>query len=326
MKLRLRTLLCLSAIALLFACKKTIGLPEVPQNKILEYKVTNLQDTVIYGAIDDVEKSITVYIPFYYNLSVIDPAIKLSTGAALTEKIVPIEIDKQNVTYNVKGADGSNTSYKLNIVLQNPGKLKVKEVSTATSIKVYYPNDLIVISGNLFTADPSVVQTSLVSKTNNTEVSVNYGVVYSGGRTLETDGTVTYGLAYQTLRPTIDSGLYYIRIKVFGQTATSEYPVRVSYKQPDFLPLSRELKQGESFFYNVPQGTVLTSVKSVSLENKSGVFIPITIESYTRTQLNLKIPDDFPVGNYTGSRMKLEFDTWNPVIKYMTTFIVNPKS
>jgi hypothetical protein len=324
MRPKLMPLICLSVLALFMACKKTIGLPETLQNKILEYKVTNLQDTVIYGAIDDIEKSITVYIPFYYNLSVIDPEIKLSSGATLAEKIAPVEVDKQDVVYNVKGTDGSTATYKLKVILQNPGKLKIKEASTATNTAVYYPNDLITINGNFYASDASVVQSFLVAKTGNTEIPVNYGTVYSS-RNLESDGTVNYGLAYQTLRPTIDSGLYFIKVKVFGQTATSQYPVRISYKQPDFLPLSRELKQGESFYYNVPQGTVLTSVKSVSVEDKNGTFIPITIESYTRTQLNLKIPDSFPVGNYSGYRIKLEFDTWNPVTKYLTTFIVSAK-
>jgi hypothetical protein len=318
-------LICLSVIALFMACKKTIGLPETLQNKILEYKVTNLQDTVIYGAIDDMEKSITVYIPFYYNLSVIDPEIKLSSGATLAEKTAPVEVDKQDVVYNVRGTDGSTATYELKVVLQNPGKLKIKEASTATNTAVYYPNDLITISGNFYASDASVVQSFLVAKKGNTEIPVNYGTVYSS-HNLESDGTVNYSLAYQTLRPTIDSGLYYIKVKVFGQTATSQYPVRISYKQPDFLPLSRELRQGESFYYNVPQGNVLTSVKSVSIEDKNGTFIPITIESYTRTQLNLKIPDNFPVGNYSGYRIKLEFDTWNPVTKYLTTFIVSAKS
>ncbi len=68
---------CLAAVIVtFFACTKTTGPDPLPQNRILSFKVVNLTDTVIYGAIDDIDNTITVYIPFYYGLTVIDPRIE----------------------------------------------------------------------------------------------------------------------------------------------------------------------------------------------------------------------------------------------------------
>lgn len=309
-------------ICTLIACKKTVGLPSEPQNKILEYKVTNIQDTVIYGAIDEVEKSITVYVPYYYNVAVIDPEIKLSAGAKLQYQPEAVEVERSDVVYQVKAANGAVTSYKLYIVLQQAAKLILNENSTSNVIAVYYPNNPIVLRGNFFTTNPEAANAYLVSKKDSKEVSINYGLA-AIGKSLDANNQVLYSLNYQTLLPTIDSGLYQVKLKLFGQTAVSQYPIRISYKQPDFSTLGRELKQGESFSYNVVPGNVFTAVKSVALSDEHGIFRTLILESYTRTQLNIKVPEDFPIGNYL--QMRVEFDTWNPVTKSISSFIVKSK-
>lgn len=308
-------------LVVLFACKKTVELPAQPNNRILEYKITNVQDTAIYGAIDEIEKSITVYVPFYYNLVVIDPEIKLSAGAKLQEPIDAIEVTRTDVVYNVKASDGAVASYRLKIVVQNAGDLYVKELSTATSTAVFYPNSQFIVSGNFFTIDPAVVDTWLVAKNGGKETSIRYGTM-NGGRIIE-NGEVSYNINYNILLPTLDSGLYDIKVKVFGQTAQSRYPVRISYKQPDIAMVGRDLKQGESFSYNVVPGTVLTGIKSVAVADDKGVFRNLIVGAYTRTQLLLEVPDDFPPGDYL--QLRIEFDNWNTVMKNFIIFKVNPK-
>jgi len=78
---------------LLTRCTKTEELALLPADKILEYKVTNLpNDDVIYGAIDNEANTITVYLPYYYGLLVIDPTIKVANGASLTEEILKTDV------------------------------------------------------------------------------------------------------------------------------------------------------------------------------------------------------------------------------------------
>lgn len=308
-------------LMVLFACKKTMDLPAQPGNRILSYKVTNVQDTVIYGAIDETEKNITVYVPFYYNLAVIDPEIKLSDGAKLQEPVDAVEVTRTDVVYKVKAADGTIASYKLKIVVQNAGDLYVKELSTASIIAVFYPNAQFIVSGNFFTVDPALIDTRLVAKNGGKESSISYGTM-GGGRNVE-NGQVAYNINYNTLLPTLDSGLYYIKVKVFGQSAQSRYPIRISYKQPDIALVSRELKQGESFSYNVMPGTVLTGIKSVALADDKGVFRNLILGAYTRTQLLLQVPDNFPPGDY--QQLRIEFDGWNTLTKSFIIFKVNPK-
>jgi hypothetical protein len=84
---------------LLTRCTKTEELALLPADKILEYKVTNLpNDEVIYGAIDNEANTITVYVPYYYGLLVIDPSITLSNGASIAEEILPVKTDEKNQT------------------------------------------------------------------------------------------------------------------------------------------------------------------------------------------------------------------------------------
>ena len=309
-------------LAVLFSCKEIVDLPEEPNNRIIEYKVTNVQDTAIYGAIDEIEKSITVYIPFYYNLVVIDPEIKLSAGAKLQEPIDAIEVTRTDMVYKVRAADGNVASYKLKIVVQNAGDLYVKELSTTANIAVYYPNAQFVVYGNFFTKDPSVVDIWLVSKKNAKEFPIKYGVAH-GGSSLDDKGIVSYSVNYDNLLPSLDSGLYDIKVKVFGQTAQSKFPVRISYKQPDIAMVGRDLKQGESFTYNVVPGTVLTGIKSVAVADEKGVFRNLILGEYTRTQLLLQVPGDFPTGEYL--QLRIEFDNWTTVIKNFIIFKVSSK-
>ncbi|WP_286754682.1 MULTISPECIES: hypothetical protein [Sphingobacterium] len=101
---------------LLTRCTKTEELALLPADKIIEYKVTNLpNDEVIYGAIDNEKNVITVYLPYYYGLLVIDPTIKVANGASLTEEILPVKTDEKNQTYTVKSATGTTRTYSLKI-------------------------------------------------------------------------------------------------------------------------------------------------------------------------------------------------------------------
>ncbi|HEX8021706.1 MAG TPA: hypothetical protein VF500_17285, partial [Mucilaginibacter sp.] len=123
MKTKYFYLLVAGLITVLVACKKTIYPDPLPQNKILEYKVVNVQDTVIYGAVDNIENTITVYIPYYYGLTVIQPKITLDANATLTTSAEPVSVDNTGQTYTVKGGDGTTRTYKLNIVQQNTANL-----------------------------------------------------------------------------------------------------------------------------------------------------------------------------------------------------------
>ncbi len=286
-----------------FSCKKTEALPAQPQNRIIQYKVTNVQDTVIYGAINDSSRTITVYLPFYLNLQVIDPVVQVSEGATLQGDVAPVPVSDSLTSYTVKGRDGSAATYKLSIVVQAP-PLVLQELSSATSTSAYPANGFVFsIMGNFNTLNLNNFTMSLVSATSTK--SYPMAVVSSHTSINLTNGV--YTLLQPQIPADIDSGLYQIRITLFGQkTATMTYPIRVYYPGPDILPLyTASPKQGESFTLTANYSSILRGLSSFSLL-VNGNYMPLKIVSYTNGAATIRVPDDFPPGTYNNFQLVCE--------------------
>ncbi|MBT2560152.1 hypothetical protein J7E50_02815 [Pedobacter sp. ISL-68] len=309
----------LAAVSGFTSCKKTVGLDPLPQNQILEYKVSNISDTVIYGAIDQLDKTITVYVPYYYGLNLIDPKIVVSPGASLSEAILPVRLTELNQTYTVKAADGSTNTYKLVIVQQNTPSLSVSW-SPSLSNPLSYPNyTLPAIYGDFRSQNGALATVELTHQRSGKVVSLsggNIGIVRNG--------EPQYQLTGLTIPANIDTGYYGIKVAFLGHNAEVNKPVHIIHRQPDVLVPSRVAKQGESFTFTA-FNSIFLNLKSVKVRLNGGSTYDLVIVSYTPTEMALRVPDNFPVGKYDYTAQYLfEFDTWRTVSKY-GDLTINPK-
>lgn len=91
MKLNYLISACCAVFVLLTpACTKSNDPTPEPNSKILTYTVS-LPENDIHGVVDDIEKTVTIYIPLQYGLTFIEPKITLSAGATL--KNTPQRVD-----------------------------------------------------------------------------------------------------------------------------------------------------------------------------------------------------------------------------------------
>ncbi len=108
---------------------------KIPANTILEYKVTNAADT-LYGAIDNIKNTITLYIPYYVGIDHVVPVIKIAGDAKLLDSagneinldggIAPVPVDATGYTYTVLGSDNSKRTYTLLLqIAPHPDALKI---------------------------------------------------------------------------------------------------------------------------------------------------------------------------------------------------------
>jgi len=281
----------------LYACKKTEDLPPLPNSKIVAYKVP-VADGAISGAIDESDKTITVYIPFYYQLDVIDPEVTLAEGARLQGEIEPVEVLDSTVTYTVQGADNSTSTYKLVIVLQQIAPLVIQEASTETTIANWGVGaNTIQLQGNFNTNDAAKITAYLVSEDGlETPLSPRgaagmprVSVSMMGDHKLYTFGQLG-------VPQTLDTGLYKIKVKVQALSAESQYPIRLVYQRPNIDHHTINVKSGESFTIKT-SSNVFHDFQEFSITiNGEKVLLPI--ESYTRTEAIIRVPNNLPPGQY----------------------------
>lgn len=312
LSLNITYVVCLLAALFTISCTKTMELAPLSQNKITEFKIVNLPDTVIFGSIDQVEKSITVYIPFYYGLAVIDPEIKVSEGAKLIEEVLPVDMDETNVIYTVKAKDGSTQVYKLKIIQQNTPSLTVSWNTTP----LYFPRTALnTIRGNFMATGPGLVKLYLISVKTNKETLIDGGSLVTSGALYE------YGLTGAEIPADIDTGYYKGRIKFLGHV--KELPqIHIVYKQPDILIGSKDVKRGEDIVYTPPLETVITGLKSVNV-TIGGIVYDLPIKNYTYTSVTLTIPNDFPIGEHLYIPMRFLFNNWATLNKTASITVRN---
>lgn len=237
MKIRQLLLPALSAILLATACKKTetIEPPAQATNRVLSYKVTNVPDEPVYGAIDDEKKTITVILPYYYFLTAIQPEIKVSEGATVTpgngvliEEVTKKLTEGTNVEYVVTGIDGSKATYKLVLTTQQPD-IVVDELSTDPA------NPLV-----LYHSDPSTFQFNFFTVTGKNFIPQQEALgILSTISYLNEQGTVVYtavngdnftnsiGTAVPSAAQ-LPAGTYRIRVTSYTRSATMKNPVKVA--------------------------------------------------------------------------------------------------
>lgn len=155
----------------LSSCTKEEDVTEITtdqtKNKILSYSITNPgKKDAIYSAIDQEAKTITAYLPAYYQLEFMEVDIELPQGTSVspsTEELVPVFSEKP-LEYTVTAADGTKATYTLKIVIQYPDMV-LNDFSTATSTAKL--TSIITVTGKNFLPWSSVTKLYVVDEKGN---------------------------------------------------------------------------------------------------------------------------------------------------------------
>jgi hypothetical protein len=310
------TLCKFSCILLIFSsCTKTEELAPLAQDKILEYKVVNLNDDqVIYGAIDNNKNTITVYIPFYYGLSVIDPEIKLSNGAKLKDENLPIKADVTDMSYTVLASNGVSRTYTLHIQHQNTPSLSVSW-PIGSRLSQSPGRFMLAILGNFEHTNPALVKVSFINQENQTRYVMN-----TGSAKISTNGESQYimqfgGTSFQERIPVdITEGTYTVEVKSLGHTAQIKEPLIITYRQPSpYLPQSQISLKKDGEWDIIPQlSTVFLGLQKVTA-TVNGKTYTLPIKSWNRTSIKLTLPADFPSGDLPVVAMQFDFEGWSSI-------------
>ncbi|MDX3914049.1 MULTISPECIES: hypothetical protein [Olivibacter] len=292
----------------LSACTKTADLPPLSNSKIVAYKVP-VADGTILGAIDESDKTITVYLPFYYQLDVIDPEITVADGARLQEEVKPVAVLDSSITYTVKGADQSTATYKLIIVLQQIAPLVIQELSSETTITAWGVGaSNIVLRGNFNTNDPAKISAYLVNEAGQeTALSANTGIGPANVTVSIIGNEKLYTFGNLQIPQTLDTGLYKVKVKVQALSAESQYPVRLTYQQPVIDHHTITVRGGDNFTIKTTSNVFHDFREFSIIVNGEKVLLPI--ESYTRTEAVIRVPNSVPPGQYYPTAF---FGTFSP--------------
>jgi hypothetical protein len=292
------------------ACTKTEAYEPEPNNRILEFKITNLSDTVLFGAIDNIDNTITVYIPFYYGMSVIDPEIKLENGAVLKGEILPVSVKDTTHTYTVISSEGLSRTYKL-VMLQKSDMAMNLFIST-TNI---YPESLLTIMGDFMSTSTETLEMFFVNKvTKDTSyIDLNKPVSIELNTTIR-DLPHSY-LLRTYLRVEMDSGQYDIHLTHLGRTEVVKDPLRIQYRPPTIASVWSPItvKPGGEIGFNPGSGRLLIDPRSVQMTLNGNTYDLTILPKSNRKMIYVQLPADVPAGNYTNVPFVFKFGEWNPV-------------
>lgn len=236
MKIKYLLLLALPAMMLPPACKKTetIEVPAQASNRILSYKITNVPEEPVYGAVNDEKRTITVILPYYYYLTTIQPEITVSEGATvspasgvLIDSITKKLTEGANIEYVVTGKDGSKASYKLLLSTQQPD-ITLDELSPdpANPTILYHSKpatfefNFFEIRGRNFIPQQELLGIFSAISYLNEQGQVVYTAVNGDNYTMRIGATVPSA-------EQVPAGLYRIRVTSYTRSATMKNPVRI---------------------------------------------------------------------------------------------------
>lgn len=226
-------------------CTKTdtIAPPAASDSRITEYKIVNVQGDPIYGTVNDADSGITVYLPFYKQLVVLEPEIKVSTGATvqpgtgtLIENLLEVFQKGRDIKYTVTGKSGQKKTYTLKIVVQQP-PLTLKEVSTsATDIKSFDINMSINFSsinmnlpGTGFHENRELMKVVLVDETGKEYPPFAMSITNTNDLNVVGISVINYKENQSPLLTALPAtGLYKIRVYSYAKVVTTTFPIRIN--------------------------------------------------------------------------------------------------
>ncbi|WP_341838625.1 hypothetical protein WJU16_12435 [Chitinophaga pollutisoli] len=227
----------------LFACTKTETIDAAPEpaNRIESFRIVNVQGDPIAAAISDKENTITLYLPSYRQLTILEPEITLPAGATvspasgtLVEDVFGAIRTNREITYTVTAADGSKRAYKLVLRTHQP-ELTLDELSTVDDIKEFtintkdqYSSFTIYMKGSGFSENNDLMKVALVDEGGNELPAFNLSTTHLGSLYQVSP----YLDISESQQPLLDkltaTGLYRLRVYVYGRVKTTQYPIRIN--------------------------------------------------------------------------------------------------
>ena len=196
-------------------------LTTLPGTRILEYSVENTPE-VIYGAINDSARTITIYLPQQYaDFRIIDPVISLPEGTTISpddDEPVPITPEKTFV-YTVSAPGEEEVEYTVITIRQHP-EIILNELSTSEdTTAIVVPSTVgIIIRGENFIPDLSITSTYLIDEDEN-----EYKLSFT---TAGQNNSLSTELRYAAIQDeTLAGRLYWVEMRAFTLTARMKYPI-----------------------------------------------------------------------------------------------------
>ncbi|QGK73807.1 hypothetical protein [Flavobacterium sp. SLB02] len=193
--------------------------------RIISFKVTNPGESqALYSAVDNVKKTITVYLPSYYEYQYLETAITLpekTTISPAATELLPV-FSKTPVTYTTKATDGTTAVYTVKIVIQQPSII-LKELSTETETITIQAGSSVTVKGENFIPSYEVTKLFIVDKQGNKKFQLKQ---YNDGIDI-----ASFYVMYSF--PSIENGLqadtdYWLLMESYNISKTMKYPFRVT--------------------------------------------------------------------------------------------------
>lgn len=198
---------------------------DLDAKRILSFKVTNPGESqALYSAVDNVKKTITVYLPSFYEYQYLETAITLpekTTISPVATELLPV-FSKTPVTYTTKAADGTTAVYTVKIVIQQP-EIILKELSTETEIFNIQAGSSLTVKGENFVPSYEVTKLFIVDAQGNKKIQLKQ---YNDGVDI-----ASFYIMYSF--PTIENGLqtdtdYWLLMESYNVSKTMKYPFRIA--------------------------------------------------------------------------------------------------
>lgn len=198
---------------------------DLDAKRILSFKVTNPGESqALYSAIDNVKKTITVYLPSFYEYQYLETAITLpekTTISPVATELLPV-FSKTPLTYTTKAADGTTAVYTVKIVIQQP-EIILKELSTETEIFNIQAGSSLTVKGENFVPSYEVTKLFIVDAQGNKKFQLKQ---YNDGVDI-----ASFYIMYSF--PTIENGLqtdtdYWLLMESYNVSKTMKYPFRIT--------------------------------------------------------------------------------------------------
>lgn len=201
---------------------------DLDARRIISFKVTNPgENQAIYSSVNNLDRTITVYLPSYFEYQYLETAIALpekTTISPAASELIPV-FSKTPFLYTTKAADGSTAIYTVKIVVQQP-KLVLNELSTAAATKTFPVSNVIAVTGENFLPSYEVTKLFVVDAQGNKKAQLNQ---YNEGLDIWNFHIkyVFNGVTLSALGLEADTD-YWLKIESYNLSATTKYPVRFS--------------------------------------------------------------------------------------------------
>ncbi|RAJ06655.1 hypothetical protein LX64_01782 [Chitinophaga skermanii] len=243
--LKRAALACCVTLIAFTSCSKTttIDPPALAQNRVLTYKIVNVAGDPIQGIVNDRDSAITVYLPYYLQLTSIQPEITISEGASITpasgtlvEDLLKMFFSGTKIQYVVKAKDGAQRTYTLKIEAQQP-PLVINELSPdANTITAYdfnmgdlYASLSITLHGSGFAASNDLIQADLLDATGKAVFKFGLSTFNTNNLTMMGINIARYNPTdYEALKALPATGLYKIRVYSYAKVVTLQHPIRLN--------------------------------------------------------------------------------------------------